>query len=139
MNARTMVSNLSAAASRWAKCVPDLLRHDPLFRYASIAAVLAVLFLGARLVGDITGPGPIPPAGQGMNKSPAANGEGQTGADTDGSMSGAGPPAPGSAIEPPAPQGPALPTIAPGRSLEGLDMKPAPRDNFGTLPQKGPS
>jgi len=35
------------------------------------------------------------------------------------------------------PPSPALPTIAPGRSLDGVTITPAPADRFGTVPLAG--
>ncbi|RWH77991.1 hypothetical protein [Mesorhizobium sp.] len=40
---------------RWAKKVPAMFRHDPLFRYATIAAVLALIFLAVSMVQHVGG------------------------------------------------------------------------------------
>lgn len=135
MTRETIFSMLRAMLARWTKLVPALFRHDPLFRYATIATVLALIFLIAGLARDFLGPGTIPPADLDAENKPAAS----EGVRSDGANAGSRsattePPVPGPATAPPAPEDASPPMIAPGRSLEGLDMAPAPRDSFGTLP-----
>lgn len=128
MRGGPLISIAASGASRWARLVPGLLRHDPLFRYAAIAAALALVFLAARLAQDFAGPGAIPPAGSqrvdegtsGANGQPADRGT---------------PPLPGSTARPPASAETTPSVIEPSRSLKGIKVAPAPADRFGTLPQ----
>jgi hypothetical protein len=131
MNAREAVSNALAIASRRAKLIPGLLRHDPLFRYAAIAAALALFFLGARLAQDIAGPGALPQAGQDRTEENNADPSGRSAADVE-------PPRPGSAATLPDREDVTPAEITPGRSLENLEVEPAPKDSFGTLPEGEP-
>lgn len=128
MRGGPLISIAASGASRWARLVPDLLRHDPLFRYAAIAAALALFFLVARLAQDFAGPGAIPPAGSDRIDDNAVNPD-------DGSPVVQTPPAPGTAVAPSAPGDATTPMILPGRSLQGVEVEPAPPDRFGTLPQ----
>ena len=128
MNGTAMLSNMLATASRWANLVPGLLRHDPLFRYAAIAAGLALFFLIVRVAQEFAGPGAISPSGLGRVEQNPTDSE-------DTRATGITPPVPGSATVPPKPEDAIPPVIAPGRSLEGMEVAPAPRDNFGTLPR----
>ena len=132
MGGGPLISIVTSGASRWARLVPGLLRHDPLFRYAAIAAALALVFLAARLAQDFAGPGEIPPAGSdriGDNVVKPA----------DRLPTGEEPPRPGSATTPPETDDTTPSAIAPGRSLEGIEVEPASRDRFGTLPREGSS
>ena len=104
------------------RLVPVLIRHDPLFRYAGIAAALFLLVLIGRGLQDWAGPGPIPPAPDPLavntprsptSKSPA--------------------PEPTMVVPAPLPAPPIF--ITPGRKLDGVTVTPAPADRFGTLPQ----
>ena len=63
MRGTAIVSNLGSAIGHWAKLIPGLFRRDPLFRYAAIAAMLALLFLAARVIQEFAGPGAIPATG----------------------------------------------------------------------------
>ena len=67
------VSNLGSAIGHWAKLIPGLFRHDPLFRYAAIAAMLALLFLAARAIQEFAGPGAIPATELRLVEQPAAD------------------------------------------------------------------
>jgi len=128
MIARTLFASALANVVRIAKLIPGLLRHDPLFRYAAIAAVLAVFFLMARITQEFAGPGAIPPGGTNRAEQNIAHPDDRSAADEN-------PPPPGSSTTPPAPGEATPPAIAPGRSLEGVNVEPAPRDRFGTLPR----
>lgn len=109
-----------ATLPRLAWAVPGAFRRDPVFRYAAIGAVVALLVLLVRLGGsDPADSGAVPQA----LPAPAALGStyGQTGAS---------PPSPvPSAASPP-------PRIAPGRSLDAVRAVPdsTTPDRFGTLP-----
>jgi len=98
------------------RLAPALMRRDPIFRYAAIGALMALVFLVGRLAQDWAGPGPIPAT---PTPSPIER------------PSETGPAAPG--LPQPAPA--TAPAIAPGRSLEGVTIAPAPADAFGKLPQ----
>lgn len=128
--ARLFVS-LRAMLLRWAKRAPALFRHDPLFRYAAIAAVLALIFLAVSMVQDDSR------YGTGRDEAPGSRTTrpDRAGQDTTSRTDSAGtgtPPVPRSAAQPDHEDAPA---IAPGRSLDSIDVEPAPRDDFGTLPQ----
>lgn len=113
MNGRAAFSSMLSAVRRAASLLPALLRHDPLFRYAAIAAALALVFLVGRLTQDMAGPGAIPPKQKEF-----------------------GPPVgePGNAAAPfPGDETPLK--IAPGRALDGARIEPPPRDSFGTITQ----
>ena len=125
MRGTAIVSNLGSAIGHWARLIPGLFRRDPLFRFAAIAAMLALLFLAARVIQDIAGPGAIPETGSRLVQQPDAEVEGATATQ---------PPDPGSAAAPPKPEQAMPPVIAPGRSLNGIEVAPAPRDSFGRLP-----
>ncbi len=135
----TLLASVRATLLRWLKLVPALFRRDPLFRYATIAAVLALIFLAVSLVEDIAGNRDGPVAGAGKNAgTPTSTSEKFEQGDA---SSAAGsqttePPAPGSALEPAHEETPA---VAPGRPLQGIKVAPAPRDNFGTVPKEGSS
>lgn len=136
MTAGSLLADIKAAAARWAKLVPALLWHDPIFRYATIAAIVALFFLIARLAQDFAGPGAIPSpeqTSQGSDGSePVEENDDALGA----SASGEQPPVPGSATTPDPEDAPVM--ITPGRSLENIEVEPAPRDSFGTLPKGEP-
>ena len=135
MNGATMLSNVLALVARWAGLVPGMLRHDPLFRYAAIAAALALFFLIARVTQDIAGPGAIPPAEQDTVSPVTSDRVGKDVASPgDRSATSAEPPVPGSATAP-KPEDASPPILVPGRSLEGIEVEPTAPDSFGTLPQ----
>ncbi len=100
------------------RIAPPLFSRDPIFRYAAIGALLGLIVLIGRAAQDWAGPGPIPatPTPSAAIELPLAT----------------GPAAPSPAQ--PAPEAP--PAIAPGRSLEGVTIAPAPADAFGKLPQQ---
>lgn len=128
MTGKALLSRMLANVVRMAKLIPGLLRHDPLFRYAGIAAGLALFFLVARVAQEFAGPGAIPPSGTNRTEQNIAPPDGQSTADEE-------PPAPGSSTAPPAPGDAMSPAIAPGRSLEEVEVEPAPRESFGILPR----
>ncbi len=138
MTAQTLLSSVRATLMRWLQLVPALFRHDPLFRYATIAAVLALIFLAISIVQDVAGNRDGPVAGAGKNAgTPTSTSEKfeQGNAST----------AVGSPTEPPAPGSPSepgqddTPAVAPGRPLQGIKVAPAPHDDFGTVPKEGSS
>ena len=98
------------------RLAPALLRHDPIFRYAAIGALMALILLVGRAAQDWAGQGAIPAT------PPLA---------TD--QSSASTPAPPDFTQP-APA--AAPAIAPGRSLDGVTIAPPPADDFGRLPRQ---
>ncbi len=107
MSAPQLFSGLLAIGIRWIRLVPALFRHDPLFRYATIAAVLALIFLAVGIGRQIAGfdaVSPMPetaaPAGTGTK-----NGKPQGDTDTADDAEMAGPPAPGSPAAPSATKG----------------------------------
>jgi hypothetical protein len=131
MNVAALSSRLRAAAIRCAKLVPVLFRHDPLFRYATIAAVLALIFLAVSMLQDVGGRGALDSATTAPDRAPHDT------APPTGNSDRTEPPAPGSTGTPAAPED--APAIAPGRSLDGIDVEPAPKDRFGTLPKGEPN
>ena len=100
--------------------VPALVMRDPLFRYAAIAAILALLFLIGQFAQDLAGPPALVPTPVGAatvsptrpQMPPTVSSEGPTA------------PVPGK-----------IPAIAPGRPLGGITVDPAPGDTFGKLPK----
>lgn len=125
--------SLRAMLLRWAKLAPPLFRHDPLFRYAAIAAVLALIFLAVSMVQDDSRYGGVTGTDDAIgSKATTPDRVGQRTTSRTESAGTGTPPAPGSAAQPED-----TPAIAPGRSLDGIDVEPAPRDDFGTLPQRG--
>jgi len=107
------------------RLMPALIRHDPLFRYAGIAAVFFLIVLIGRGAQWWAGPGPIPPTPDrlGVNGMAPAPVQPQVPNDQK----------PDPAAAAPAPAPPVV--IAPGRKLDGVTINPAPADRFGTLPQ----
>ncbi len=103
--------DIAALTGHALRLAPALLRRDPIFRYAAIGALMALVFLVGRAAQDWAGPGPIPATPPSAIESPSATGLPQ--------------PAPATA-----------PAIAPSRSLEGVTIEPAPADAFGKLPQQ---
>jgi hypothetical protein len=101
------------------RLVPDLAMRDPWFRYAAIAALLAMLFVIGQIAQDWAGPPPPSPTPAGAA---AVNPQRAQTAPT------------GTAIRPPPPNAADIPAIAPGRSLQGIIVDPAPGDAFGKLP-----
>ncbi len=108
--------DIAALIGHALRLAPALLRRDPIFRYAAIGALMALVFLVGRAAQDWAGPGPIPATPPSTIELPSAT----------------GPVAPG----PPQPAPATAPAIAPGRSLEGVTIAPAPADAFGKLPRK---
>jgi hypothetical protein len=107
---RTWLRRMAAAA-------PAAWHYDRVFRWSAIGAGVALLLFVLRLAEtpsqhtQVSVPGLSAPAIPGPSY-------GATSA--------------GSRLAPPV--SPALPKIAPGRSLDGVTIIPAPKDGFGTLP-----
>jgi hypothetical protein len=124
-----------ATLVRWYKLVPGLFRHDPLFRYASIAVILALILMAVSMGRDVSARRPISGTRDaGAATAPVPNGGASAPV---GNLETAEPPAPASPSLSPAQQNEQDRAIAPSRSLDGIDLAPAPRDNFGTVPQGG--
>ena len=139
MTDATLLGSVRARLLRRLKLVPVLFRRDPLFRYATIAAVLALIFLAVSIGQDVAShrDGPMTGAGKATGshaKTTDRNGQNKA-SPSDGSET-AMPPVPGSQGAPSATQNAPPPKIAPGHSLEGVDVAPAPRDDFGTVPKE---
>ncbi|MER8814133.1 hypothetical protein [Mesorhizobium sp. M0965] len=136
MTDETLFSSMRATLLRWLKLVPALFRRDPLFRYATIAAVLALMFLAVSIGQDVAGQRDDRPTDAGKNASTPPTGRDNF---EQGNASSAAqttePPPPGT-LEP-APE--ETPAVAPGRPLHGIKVAPAPHDNFGTVPMEGSS
>jgi len=109
---------------RLARAAPGAFRNDPVFRFAALGAVVALLMLAGRLgghAGGVAGPPPPPaPSSLGARYGDQA----------------------ATAAPSPAAPGP----IAPSRSLQGVTVSQdssAPPDRFGTLgaaqPQRKPA
>ena len=120
MNREAILEHLG----RLARAAPGAFRNDPVFRFAAIGAVVALLMLAGRLGGhpsSVAGPPPPPaPSSLGARYGDQAGG----------------------AAPPPSAAGP----IAPSRSLQGVTVSKdssAPPDRFGTLdaaqPQRKPA
>ena len=135
----TLLVSVRATLLRWLELVPELLRRDPLFRYAAIAAVLASIFLAVSIVQDVSDRRDGSVAGDGKNAGTTSTGPGNfeqgNASSTAGSQT-SEPPAPGSTLEPAHGEPPA---VVPGRPLQGIKVAPAPHDNFGILPREGSS
>jgi hypothetical protein len=105
---------------RLLRLLPTLVMRDPLFRYAAIAAVLALLFLIGQFAQDLAGHPSLPVTSPGAAavdpQRPAASTTGQR-------------------QSPAAPIPVEIPAIAPGRPLNGIIVDPAPADPFGKLPK----
>ncbi|RWK58568.1 hypothetical protein [Mesorhizobium sp.] len=132
----TLLASMRARFSRWLKLVPALFRRDPLFRYATIAAVLALIFLAVSIVQDVLGNRDGRMTGAGKNASTTSapdNFQHRNASSSAGSLM-SEPPAPGSTSDPAHEENPA---VAPGRPLQGIKVAPAPRDSFGTVPEEG--
>ena len=108
--------DIAALIGQALRLAPALLCRDPILRYAAIGALMALILLIGRVVQDWTGPGPIPATPPSAVEALSATGS----ASPDLTQ-----PAPATA-----------PAIAPGRSLEGVTIAPAPADAFGRLPQQ---
>lgn len=122
--------SVRATLKRWAQNSPVLFRHDPLFRYAAIAAFVAVIFLTLSIAQDDSRYSAV----GGTDKAPGAKATATARTGMASAPAGprtAEPPAPGSSPDDARPL-----NIAPGRSIEGIDLTPA-HDDFGTLPRKG--
>lgn len=137
MNA-TLLASARATLLRWLKLVPALFRRDPLFRYATIAAVLALIFLAVSIGqdGDLHRDRPMTGAGKNAGPTSAPDNFEQGNASSAARSRTPQPPAPGSTLEPADEK---LPAVAPGRPLQGIKVAPAPRDSFGTVPKEGSS
>ena len=133
MNA-TLLASVRTRLLRWLKLVPALFRRDPLFRYATIAAVLALIFLAVSIVQDVLGHRDGRMTGAAPATAPD-NVQHRNASSTEGPRM-SEPPAPGSKSEPAHEDTPA---VAPGRPLQGIKVAPAPRDSFGTMPEEGSS
>jgi hypothetical protein len=101
---------------RLLRLIPALVMRDPLFRYSAIASIVALLVLIAQFAQDMAGP-PTPAGAAGADAPhpvpvPARRGEGSA--------------APGPVT---------VPTIAPGRSLDGISVEPSTGDTFGKTPR----
>lgn len=138
MTDATLLASVHARLLRWLKLVPALFRRDPLFRYATIAAVLALIFLAVSIVQDVTGhrDGPMTGAGNNAGTTSAPDSFEQGNASSAAGSRTSQPPAPGSTLEPIDEKTPA---VAPGRPLQGIKVAPAPRETFGTVPKEGSS
>lgn len=105
-----MIAGLPDPLRRLARAAPSAFRDDPVFRYAAIGALAALVLHPGRLSGAPTNP-PKPPALRAPATLASAYGDG--------------------ASAPLATQ-----SIAPGRALNGLTERPDPHgepDDFGTL------
>jgi hypothetical protein len=138
MNA-TLLASVRATLLRWLELVPALFRRDPLFRYATIAAVLALVFLAVSIGQDVARDRDGQMTGAGKNASAPStapdNFEQGNASSAAGSRT-TEPPAPGSTLKPAHEETPA---VAPGRPLQGIKVAPALRDSFGTMPKEGSS
>ena len=110
----------AAATVKVLRIIPALFMRDPLFRYAAIAAIIALMFLIAQIAQDIAGP-PV------ASKPSSGNGVGQSQPSAASSA--------GQAQLPDAQIPAEVPTIAPGRPLNAIVVDPAPVDAFGKLPK----
>ena len=100
---------------RMTEAIPAAWHYDRVFRLAAIGAGIALAMLVLRLAASpaLRQPPPLPASAE--SAKPAPN-----------------PTATGSWSVPPLPT--AMPKIAPGRSLAGVTVTPAPPDRFGTAP-----
>jgi hypothetical protein len=105
---------------RLLRLIPALVVRDPLFRYGAIAAIVALLVLIAQFAQDIAGAPTVPPTPAG-----AAGADAQHSAATPAKRD------QGQAV--PAPV--AVPTISPGRPLDGISVEPSASDTFGKTPR----
>nr|WP_284452433.1 hypothetical protein [Mesorhizobium sp. WSM4875] len=143
MIGKTWLAALNARLLRWLKLVPALFSRDPLFRYATIAAVLALIFLAVSTLQDVGGHRGGPFTGPARETTPD-NLQNRDPSLAEGSQL-SQPPAPGSATPAPAagstsqPPDAEIPAVAPGRPLQGIQVAPTPRDSFGIVPEKGKS
>jgi hypothetical protein len=104
--------DIGARIGQALRLAPALLRRDPIFRYAAIGALMVLILLIGRAAQDWAGPGAIPATASSAVERPLATG-----------------PASPSPVQP-------APAIAPGRSLDGVTIAPAPADDFGRLPRE---
>ena len=118
-----MNDDWKARVAKLMRMTPALFLRDPLFRYAAVAAGIALLFLIAEFAQGLAGPSAIPAA-------PSASVGGGSGKPQ---ASAAPPSAPTASPATPIPAG--APAIAPGRPLTGIAVDPAPADTFGILPK----
>ena len=118
-----LLSALRQKLVRLLRAAPVAWRHDPIFRYAATGAAVALVVLLARLGGN--DPDRSPGPSRATVPAPAALGDSYRAA---GEI-----PSPITAsAAPPAP----VPTIAPGRTLDGVRIEPAPADRFGIAPSE---
>jgi len=66
--------DIAALIGHALRLAPALLRRDPIFRYAAIGALMALVFLMGRAAQDWAGPGPIPATPPSAIESPSATG-----------------------------------------------------------------
>ena len=111
------VATLRAWLYRLAASVPSAWHYDRLFRWMVIGA-------GVSFVVFVFRP-PNPAAPRPMSSAPISSVPVRLGPTY-------GAPAAGTPLAPPL--HPALPNIAPGRSLDGVTIAPAPVDSFGAAP-----
>ena len=105
---RTWLRRMAAAA-------PSAWHYDPVFRWSAIGAGVALALFVLRLA--------APPARHGPPSVPGSSVPANLGPTYGASATGS------------SPAFPALPKIAPGRSLDGVTITPAPEpDRFGTVP-----
>ena len=111
------VATLRAWLYRLAASVPSAWHYDRLFRWMVIGAGVSFVVFVFRA--------PDPAVPRPMSSAPIASVPVSLGPTH-------GAPDAGTPLAPPLP--PALPNIAPGRSLDGVTVTPAPADSFGTVP-----
>jgi hypothetical protein len=113
------VATVRSWLSRLTASVPTAWHYDRLFRWMVIGAGISLMVFVLR-PHDLATPRPI--ASAPLSSVPAS----------------LGPTHDASAAKTPlTPPSPALPNIAPGRSLDGVTITPAPADGFGTAPPAG--
>jgi hypothetical protein len=66
--------DIAALIGHALRLAPALLRRDPIFRYAAIGALMALVFLVGRAAQDWAGPGPIPATPPSTIELPSATG-----------------------------------------------------------------
>jgi hypothetical protein len=113
------VATLRAWLYRLTASVPAAWHYDRLFRWMVIGA-------GVSFVVFVFRP-PNPAAPRPISSAPISSVSASLGSTY-------GAPAAGTPLAPPPP---ALPNIAPSRSLDGVTITPAPADGFGTVPPGG--
>jgi hypothetical protein len=113
------VATVRSWLSRLTASVPTAWHYDRLFRWMVIGAGISLMVFVLRPHNPATSrptasgpPSPVPASLGPTHDAPAAG-------------------------TPLAPPPPALPNIAPGRSLDSVTITPAPADGFGTAPSAG--